>query len=122
MGRPHRRTATACVYSGVQQHAHREGHLRVAGGGQSAGRHPPAKIDALRNTPDRKFTIRVDTKVGQESDTDQVKSDEVAWMSLTLDTVGKLEWPRDRQQRPIYPEGFEALAKKRGRPLHPPGA
>jgi type III restriction enzyme len=82
---------------------------------------PPAKLDALRNTPDRKVTIRVDTKVVQESDTDQAKSDEVAWMRLTLDTVGKLDWPRDRQQRPIYPEGFEALAKKLGRPLHPPG-
>jgi type III restriction enzyme len=32
-----------------------------------------------------------------------------------------LEWPRDRQQRPIYPKGFEALAKKLGRPLHPAG-
>ena len=42
-------------------------------------------------------------------------------MRLTLDTVGKTQWPQDRQSRPIYPEGFEELAQKLGRPLHPPG-
>lgn len=42
-------------------------------------------------------------------------------MRLTLDTVGKTDWPQDRQGRPIYPEGFEELAKSLGRPLHPPG-
>ena len=31
------------------------------------------------------------------------------------------KWPEDRQGRPLYPEGFEELAKKLGRPLHPPG-
>ncbi len=82
---------------------------------------PPAKIDALRNRPDRLVTIRVDTKVVHESDSDQAKSDEVIWMRLTLDTVGKLDWPRDRQGRPLYAEGFGELAGKLGRPLHPPG-
>ena len=38
-------------------------------------------------------------------------------MRLTLDTVGKTGWPLDRQGRPIYPEGFEELAKKLERPL-----
>jgi type III restriction enzyme len=42
-------------------------------------------------------------------------------MRLTLDTVGRVIWPSDQQGRPIYPEGFEELAKKLGRPLHPPG-
>ena len=42
-------------------------------------------------------------------------------MRLTLDTVGKTDWPRDGQGRPIYPEDFEALAKELERPLHPPG-
>src|SRR5947208_5270690 len=42
-------------------------------------------------------------------------------MRLTLDTVGKLDWPRDPQGRSLYPEGFEELAKKLDRPLHPPG-
>jgi type III restriction enzyme len=63
----------------------------------------------------------VDTKVVQESDADTAKSDEVAWMRRTLDTVGKREWPLDRQGRPIYPESFEELAKKLERPLYPPG-
>lgn len=42
-------------------------------------------------------------------------------MRRTLDTVGKRHWPTDRQGRPIYPDGFEDLARKLGRPLHPPG-
>jgi type III restriction enzyme len=82
---------------------------------------PSAKLDGLRNTPDRMVTIRVDTKVVHESDSDQAKSDEVSWMRLTLDTVGRREWPRDSQGRPLYPDGFEDLAKKLGRALHPPG-
>jgi type III restriction enzyme len=42
-------------------------------------------------------------------------------MRLTLDTVGRREWPKDRQGRALYPEGFEELARKLDRPLHPPG-
>jgi hypothetical protein len=42
-------------------------------------------------------------------------------MRFTLDTVGKLRWPEDSQGRPLYPEGFEDLARKLGRQLHPPG-
>src|ERR1039458_8537569 len=42
-------------------------------------------------------------------------------MRTTLDTVGKMDWPVDRQGRPLYPEGYKELAKKLGRPLHPPG-
>jgi type III restriction enzyme len=82
---------------------------------------PASMIEALRNKPDREATIRVDTKVVQESDTDQAKSDEVKWMRVTLDTVGKLAWPTDRQDQPIHPDGFAELAEKLGRPLHPPG-
>lgn len=82
---------------------------------------PSLGIDALRNSPQATVSIRVDTKVVQESESDNAKSDEVAWMRLTLDTVGKLEWPRDGMGRPIYPEGFEDLAAKLGRPTHPPG-
>ena len=43
------------------------------------------------------------------------------WMRLTLDTIGKKEWPKSSQGEPIYPTGFEELAKKLARPLHPPG-
>ncbi len=41
--------------------------------------------------------------------------------ACTLDTVGKTDWTRDGQGRALYPEGFEDLAKKLERPLHPPG-
>jgi type III restriction enzyme len=83
---------------------------------------PSAGLEELRNRDGRIVTIRVDTKVVQESDgLDGAKSDEFAWMRLTLDTVGREEWPRDSQLRPIYPDGFEELAQKLGRPLHPPG-
>jgi hypothetical protein len=43
------------------------------------------------------------------------------WMRFTLDTVGKTAWTIDGQGRPLYPEGFEELANKLGRPLHGEG-
>ena len=89
--------------------------------GKSPASIPPAGLDELRNTEDRTVTIRVDTKVVEDSDVEGAKSDEVAWMRFTLDTIGRAEWPRDRQDRPIYPVGFEELAHKLHRPLHPPG-
>jgi type III restriction enzyme len=81
---------------------------------------PPSDLSALRNADGRINTIRVDTKVVSETDTGR-KADEFLWMRHTLDTVGKLDWPRDSQGRSLYPEGFEELARKLGRPLHPPG-
>ncbi len=82
---------------------------------------PSAKIEGFRNRNGVSNTIRVDSKVVHETDTGEAKSDEARWMRLTLDTVGKTSWPTDKQGRPIYPEGFEELAKKLERPLHPPG-
>ncbi len=82
---------------------------------------PPARLDSLRNTNGNINTIRVDSKVVRESDSGEAKSDEDRWMRLTLDTVGKTDWPRDGQDGPLYPEGFEVLAAKLRRPLHPPG-
>src|SRR6185295_17397537 len=82
---------------------------------------PPARIPGFLNTAGRINTIRVDSKVVSETDTGHAKSDETQWMRFTLDTVGRSDWPRDQQGRPIYPEGFEELATKRGLPLHPPG-
>jgi type III restriction enzyme len=82
---------------------------------------PSARLPGLRNKDRQIVTVRIDTKVVQESDADNAKSDEVAWMRRTLDTVGKRQWPLDGQGRPIYPEGFVELAQKLGRPLHPPG-
>lgn len=81
---------------------------------------PPAKIDGFRNNGTVN-TIRVDSKVVHETDTGEAKGNEARWMRLTLDTVGKTAWPSDKQGRPIWPEGFEELAKKLKRPLHPPG-
>ena len=81
----------------------------------------PSKVEGFRNRDGQINTIRVDSKVVHETDTGEAKSDETRWMRFTLDTVGKADWPTDRQGRPIYPEGFEELAKKLERPLHPPG-
>jgi type III restriction enzyme len=82
---------------------------------------PPADMPSLRNTEEARVTIRVDSKVIAETEVEGAKNDEVRWMRLTLDTVGKREWPRDAQGRAVYPEGFEDLAHKLGRALHPPG-
>jgi type III restriction enzyme len=83
---------------------------------------PPANIAGFLNSDERVNTIRVDSKVVHETDSDQPKSDEAQWMRVTLDTVGKTDWPRDRVGRPIYPEEFEELAAKRPeQPMHPPG-
>jgi type III restriction enzyme len=82
---------------------------------------PQFDIPELHNTADRIVTIRVDTSVVRETNTGNAKADENTWMRLTLDTVGNRHWPADQQGRPVYPEGFEELAKKLGRPLHPPG-
>jgi type III restriction enzyme len=82
---------------------------------------PTSKLEGFRNRNGTINTIRVDSKVVRETDTGEAKGDEVRWMRLTLDTVGKIAWPMDRQQRPLYPADFEELARKLGRPLHPPG-
>jgi type III restriction enzyme len=83
---------------------------------------PALGIPELLNSDNRRNTIRVDSKVVSETDSGEVKSAETQWLRFTLDTVGKTEWPSDRVGRPIYPEGFEELARQRpGAPLHPPG-
>jgi type III restriction enzyme len=82
---------------------------------------PSANIEGFLNSNGSIYTIRVDSKVVHETDTGEAKSDESRWMRFTLDTVGKLDWPRDRHGKPLYPEGFEELAKKMNRQIHPPG-
>jgi len=82
---------------------------------------PPLRVEAFRNRDGNNYTIRVDSKVVHETDTGGAKGDETRWMRFTLDTVGKTAWPRDRQGREVMPEGFEELAKKLEKPLHPPG-
>ncbi len=82
---------------------------------------PSCKIEGFRNINGQINTIRIDSKVVDETDTGESKSDESKWMRFVLDTVGKKTWAADRQGRPIYPEGFEELARKLERPLTPPG-
>ncbi len=89
--------------------------------GEGPAEIPSADFDALRNANGKRHTIRVDSKVVAETEVEGAKNDESRWMRFTLDTVGKRDWTRDDQQRPIYPEGFEELARKLDRPLHPPG-
>jgi type III restriction enzyme len=81
---------------------------------------PPAKIEGFHNNGSTN-TIIVHSKVVHETDTGEAKGDEARWMRFTLDTVGKTAWPTDSIARPIFPEGFEDLANKLERPLHPPG-
>ena len=82
---------------------------------------PPSNLPGFRNADSEMNTIVVHSKVVHDTDSGAAKSDEARWMRLTLDTVGRREWPRDSQQREILPEGFADLAEKLGRPLHPPG-
>jgi type III restriction enzyme len=81
---------------------------------------PPSVIEGFRNDG-RLNTIRVDNRVASETDSGHAQNDEHRWMRFQLDTVGRQDWPGDRMGRPMYPEGFEELAKKLERPLHPPG-
>ncbi|WLT40620.1 hypothetical protein NON20_25645 (plasmid) [Synechocystis sp. B12] len=76
-------------------------------------------IKSLRNTDTEINTIRVDSKVVEELDSGNARTDDSKWMRFTLDTVGLVDWPKDAQQRPIYPDDFEALAIKLGRPSIP---
>jgi type III restriction enzyme len=92
----------------------------IADGKAPEGVLPPDLPD-LRNRDGQVVTVRIDSRVVDETDGGGAKADESAWMRHILDTVGKAEWPSDTQQRPIYPEGFADLALKRGAPLHPPG-
>lgn len=82
---------------------------------------PTAHMEGFRNREGETRTIRVDSKVVHETDSEEAKSDEARWMRYTLDMVGKLEWPLDSRRNPLYPEGFRVLAEKLKRPLHPPG-
>lgn len=99
-------------------------HEWIAEDTQPLGIAPFAVVE-LQNVDGVQNTIRVDTKVVAESDAGitggGAKADESRWMRFTLDTVGKRTWPCDRQGRPVYPPGFEELATKLERPLHPPG-
>ncbi len=82
---------------------------------------PPANLPSMQNRDGKINTIRVDCAVQNEIDSGNAKSDETRWMRHTLDTIGKMEWPTERNGAPIYPDDFVALATKLGRGVHPPG-
>lgn len=92
----------------------------IANGHAPAGI-PPSKLAAFRNGDGVLNTIVVHSRVVAETDSGAAKSDADRWMRTTLDTVGKHDWPRDRQGRAILPADFEELAARLDRPLHPPG-
>jgi type III restriction enzyme len=82
---------------------------------------PSARIPALLNRDGAINTIRVDSKVIAETDSGEARGDLDRWMRLTLDTVGKLDWPTDPAGLPLVPEDFPSLAERLGKPIHPPG-
>lgn len=82
---------------------------------------PRANLPELRNHEGKQNTICVYSDMQAEIDSGNAKSDENRWMRHTLDTIGKIDWPKDSQNRAQYPEEFEALAEKMKRDKHPPG-
>lgn len=82
---------------------------------------PPLDIPAFRNRDGEINTIRVDTRAVDDSDDTGARADQTRWMRFTLDTVGRREWPTDREGRTLYPAGFEELAARLGKEKHPPG-
>src|SRR5207237_2300955 len=49
---------------------------------------PPARIEGFRNTNEEVNTIRVESKVVHETETDEAKSDESRWIRFTIGSVG----------------------------------
>ena len=82
---------------------------------------PPAHFSALQNSSEKTNTICVYSDVQAEIESGNTKSDETRWMRYTLDTIGKLDWPKNSQGQAQYPDGFERLAEKLEREKHPPG-
>ena len=74
---------------------------------------PPSQIEGFRNADGRINTIRVDSKVVHETDTGRSEERRSRSGCGSRSTPsGKIDWPRDSQGRPIYPEGFEELAEE----------
>ena len=90
--------------------------------GRSRRRHSAAGHRRASERDGRINTIRVDSKVVEETDSRRREVGRGAVDALHArhgreDATGRAIG----QGRPIYPEGFEELAAKRGAPLHPPG-
>lgn len=77
---------------------------------------PSLGIDELRNKDGIVNTIRVDSKVIDESETSGGKEDEKRLMRFTLDTIGKTQWSNNQP-----PLEWAVLAEKLNIPIYPPG-
>ena len=97
--------------------------LRVAGGGQRADRHSAREHSRASATRDGAVnTIRVDSKVVHETDSDEAKSDESRWMRLHAGHGRQDRVADGSAGRPDLSRGLRGTgAQKLGRPLHPPG-
>ncbi|MCY4611005.1 MAG: DEAD/DEAH box helicase family protein [Gammaproteobacteria bacterium] len=82
---------------------------------------PRAGLPELKNALNQENTICVYSDMQVEIESGVARTDETRWMRHTLDTIGRGNWPRDRQGREQYPEGFVELADKLGREKYPPG-
>ena len=92
---------------------------------QPPGNLPRVGVLGFKNEKGHVATVRIDTKVVEESESEESQELEGRWMRFILDTVGKTHWPTDSQGRPIYPDGFlevaEKLAKTQDEIAYPPG-
>lgn len=83
---------------------------------------PPLNRAELANRDGRVVTVRVDSKVVEETDGGSTEGggsqvDDARWMRFTLDTVGVQAWPLDAAGRPLYPPEFEEVAERRAKRL-----
>ena len=83
---------------------------------------PPAEIDGVPQPRRRERTRSASTPRSSTRPTPaRPRATSRAGCASRSTRSARLDWPDDRQGRPLYPEGFEELAKKLERPLHPPG-
>lgn len=69
---------------------------------------PP--IEEFRNRDGKEYTVRVDSKVVEETESGAAKNDESRKLRFVLDTIGKIEWPGDKP-----PQEYLALAERLNR-------
>jgi type III restriction enzyme len=81
---------------------------------------PSSMLHSLRNDNDQLNTLWAEPALIHETDHGG-GSDTSRFLRFTLDTVGLRCWPTNQQREPIYPTGFEELAKKLGKSKSPPG-
>ena len=82
---------------------------------------PPGEDRRLSQHGDRDEHHLAHSKVVHETDSDAAKSTNRAGCGSRSTRSARLRGRWIRQERPIYPDGFEELAKKLDRPLAPAG-